>query len=90
MSKKSKKVSVAKNTKISRSKEKKLQDKPGGSNTGKYAKVKKTTSLVKPEEPPPIASLSIHSPEHAARLHGRILPPILKVLGEMFGLNILN
>lgn len=36
-----KKVSVAKNVKVSRSKEKKLEKKPGGSNTGKYKNVDK-------------------------------------------------
>ncbi len=36
-----KKVRVAKNVKISRKKEKKLEKKPGGSNTGKYKNVSK-------------------------------------------------
>ena len=39
--KSNKKVSVAKNVKISRKKEKKLENKPGGSNTGEYKNVKK-------------------------------------------------
>lgn len=38
---KKKKVSVAKGVKISKDKEKKLEKKPGGSNTGEYKNVKK-------------------------------------------------
>ena len=37
-----KKVTVAKGIKIPRKKEKKLESKPGGSNTGEYKKVKKS------------------------------------------------
>lgn len=38
---KSKKVRITKNVKISKAKKKKLEDKPGGSNIGKYKGVKK-------------------------------------------------